>query len=152
MFHGSIEFKSGKEEHSSSWGSFYVKGLEEWREKDLDSDFNRYDAHHSYTQYMCDSVPEGQVFSVYVRDGDKKGTKTSEFYICKVSDGAGHIFNHYTQCDCSGNFEVVAKGLTKTKAPRLMAWWNGNGEKSLALAERCAKYIDTRGQKELPAE
>lgn len=147
----SIEFVQGNEQHSSYWGKFYVKGLEEWESRE-DDERNKKDNHHSYQCYVCLKVPAGTMFSVFLQDGDKYGTDTFEFYLCRVGgkNKQATIKHNYTECDVTGSFEVIAKGLTKTKAPRLMDWWN-NSPQTLATAKRCAKYIDKRGQKTLPA-
>lgn len=85
MFKGNVEYVQGQESHTSYWGKFYVKGLEEYACKE-DDDRNCNDRHHNYQMYCCNDIPEGTVFPVFAQDGSKRGTDLFEFYVCKVSD------------------------------------------------------------------
>ena len=142
-----IEFVQGQESHSSSWGKFYVKGLEKWQVKE-DFTENRQDKHHSYQGYSCLEIPENTVFSVFAQSGDKRGTDDYRFYVCATTDSQTEDIKGYGWID--GNFKVVAMGETKTKAPRLLGWWANSPIKTLEFAQKCAVYIDKRGIKDLP--
>lgn len=142
-----IEFVQGQEQHSSSWGKFYVKGLEKYQVKE-EFDENRKDNHHSYQGYTCLNVLEGTMFTIFAQSGDKRGTDDYRFYICVATDvcvekKSGHGW-------CEGNFEIVAQGTTLTKAPRLMGWWINSPIKTHKFAQHCAAFIDKRGVKVLP--
>ena len=144
-----IEFVQGQESHTSNWGKFYVKGLEAFVVRE-DHDLNRKDGHHSY-QCFAGEIPVGTVFTLFEQDGTKRGTDTFKFLVCEIVEGEDS--NHSTEYGSGffeGSFRVIAEGLTKTKAPRLMEWWN-SGDKTLAFAEHCAAHIDKRGLKTLPS-
>jgi hypothetical protein len=149
---GEIEFLQGQESHTSYWGKFYVKGLEEFECKE-DDPRNRRDSHHRYTFNVCLSVPDTTLFSVFIQDGSKRGTDLYEFYICEVdsTEPTQEISHNYTGCDIKGRFKIIAQATTKTKAPRLLEWWNSH-PKTKETALLCAKYIDKRGQKTLPED
>lgn len=145
-----LEFVQGQESHSSYWGKFYVKGLEQWQVKE-DFPENQQTKHNSYQGYTCLDIPEQTVFSVFYQDGDKRGTDNFYFAICCTShDYVEKIIQEYTGCWIEGNLKIIAKGEGKVKAPRLMKWWIDSTQKTLEFAEHCAKYIDKRGIKELP--
>lgn len=161
-----IEFRNGQESHSSSWGKFYVKGLEKWQVRE---DFTR-DKHESYTDFAAE-VPDSTIFTIFSQSGDKRGTQNFDFYICEVrSPGdtpSNSIFGGHSRgnCKCVGNFLVLCRGEGKTKAPRLMDWWGKLAEKcsefkneegllkkgtKARFAFWCAEYLEKRGVKELP--
>jgi hypothetical protein len=148
-----IEFLQGADSHTSNWAKFYVKGLDKWRVRETDGEPSS-DHHANYQQYVCLDVPENTVFTVFEQSGDKRGTSTFNFFICKASFEPSEITADYERY-CRGNFEVICEGLGKTKAPRLMDWWLALGEgrkrkELLAYAEHCKQNIDRRGVKELP--
>lgn len=145
-----IEFVQGNESHSSYWGKYYVKGLEQYQVKE-DFDENRYDRHHSYQGYVCCNVPDGVIFTIFEQNGSKRGTDTFLFSICET-DSTEEIQKdkaEYGKGFFQGQYKVIAQGKTKTLAPRLLDWWT-SGDKTKAYAELCAKYIDKRGVKNLP--
>ena len=143
-----IEYVHGCESHTSTWRKFYVRGLEEWKAKE-DFAQERNDKHYCYNGYCCNDVPEGCVFTVFCQAGNKRGTDTFEFYICESTNDQVETIQ-LSPCYCQGNFRIIAQGLTKTKAPRLMDWWINSPDKSLAFAIHCANYIDKRGLKKIP--
>lgn len=148
---GNIEFTIGQESHSSNWGKYYVKGLEQWQVKENGS----YDKHQSYTEYQCNDVPDGTVFTIFEQSGDKRGTELYFFTICVV-DAAGIESDEggYAQGRAVGNYKVLAKGEGKVKAPRLMDWWVNQrpaGVDPVAFALHCAEHINRRGVKDVPA-
>ena len=146
----SIEYVNGNESHSSNWGKYYVKGLEEWAVKE-DFEENRQDRHHSYQGYVALDVPDGTMFTIFEQNGDKRGTDTFIFSICVAgSDATKRDHGEYGSGFCEGNYRVVAIGNTKTKAPRLMGWWIDSENKTLEFAEACAVAITKRGQKDAP--
>jgi hypothetical protein len=146
-----IEFVQGNESHSSNWGKYYVKGLESFQCKEDGS----YDKHSSYTEYQCNDIPEGVVFTIFEQSGNKRGTEVFNFRICVADDS--QVFTNaanYGDGNCAGNYRVVAEGVGATKAPRLMSWWTDQFPKNadrLAFAQHCAEYIDKRGIKDVPA-
>lgn len=146
-----IEYIQGSESHTSNWGKFYVKGLESFV-VDEDHEGNKKDKHH---QYSCKAgeVPEGTIFTVFYQDGNKRGTDTFKYLICEAIE-AGEVEKHDTEYGngfLEGEFKILAQGLTKTKALRLMGWWINSADKSKAFALHCAAHIDKRGLKTLPA-
>lgn len=147
---GNIEFVHGQESHSSSWGKFYIKGLEAFQTKE-DFTENRNDKHHNYNGYVCNDVPVGTIFTVFEQSGDKRGTDIYEFAICEISnDEANKWKPSYGSGKLIGNYRIVTIENTKTKAPRLMDWWINSRDKSLAFAKWCDAHINKRGIKELP--
>ncbi|MGE5658145.1 MAG: hypothetical protein ACM37W_16200 [Actinomycetota bacterium] len=148
-----VEYISGQEQHSSSWAKFYVKGLDKWAVRETDGE-PQSDKHSSYSQFVCLDVPESQVFTIFEQDGDKMGTDAFKFHICKTSKEFGAIKSEYGRRHCTGNFEIICEGLGKTRAPRLMDWWQKaeklTNEQKLAFAEHCAQHIHKRGIKKLP--
>lgn len=146
-----IEFVQGSESHSSSWGKYYIKGLEKYQVKEEQPGGNQYDKHQSYTGYVCLDIPEGTMFSIFEQSGNKRGTDTYKFSICVTSD-AQYSDNEakYGNGFVKGNWEIVAEAEDKIKSPRLMNWWIESKDKSLAFAQWCAANINKRGIKELP--
>lgn len=148
-----IEFINGSEEHSSNWGKFYVKGLEQWRVKE-DHKNSRSDHHHSYNFFMADA-PDGTVFTIFEQNGDKHGTDEWSFLICVVRSDREEQQTKasYGYGFCKGPYDVVAQGVGKIKAPRLMDWWikRPANVDPLAYATHCGVYIEKRGIKSPPA-
>lgn len=146
-----IEFVQGSESHSSSWGKYYIKGLEKYQVKEEQPGGNYYDKHNCYTGYVCLDIPEGTMLTIFEQSGNKRGTDTYKFSICVTSD-AQYIDNEaeYGNGFIKGNYLVVASANTKILAPRLMNWWIESKDKSLAFAQWCAVNINKRGIKELP--
>jgi hypothetical protein len=146
-----VEYVSGNESHSSSWGKYYVRGLEKWAVKE-DFSENRKDKHHSYQGYVCLDVPEGTLFTIFEQNGDKRGTDDFLFSICITTDAeVADDSAAYGNGLCKGNYKVLVCANTKTLAPRLMGWWIESTDKSLAFAEHCKNHIGKRGLKTLPA-
>lgn len=144
-----IEFIEGNESHSSYWGKFYIKGLEDFEVRE-DFDGEIHDNHHSYTGWVCNNLPEGQIFTIFEQNGNKRGTDTFIFAICIAGDAEFYDWKpQYGSGFIRGNFKLICKADSKTKAPRLMDWWT-KGDGSLAYAQHCAAHIDKRGLKELP--
>ena len=145
-----IEFVVGAEWHSSYWGKFYIKGLEKWEARE-DHALERRDSHHKYTCYVCLDIPEGTMFSVFEQNGNKRGTDEWEFTLCIATD---EVVNEdkagYGNGFVMGNYREVVRASGKTKAPRLMNWWQSVPH-TLKAAEWCAQHINRRGLKELPS-
>ena len=153
-----IEYISGSSSHSSNWAKFYIFGLDKWAVRETDGEPTS-NNHANFKQFTCLDVSENKVFTVFEQDGDKRGTDTFNFYICKASAEFGEIKGAYGR-HCTGNFEIICEGIGKTKAPRLMGWWEEfagkddankrkNSEK-IAFANHCLGNIDRRGIKTLP--
>ena len=146
-----LECVIGKEWHTSNWAKFYVSGLNDVMT--LEEEI-RSDNHHRYHLWAIDPDTEkaaGTLFAVFLQEGDKYGSKSFYFFICLIcsdqtdkkieaSRGEGYI---------EGSFKIIAKALTKTKAPRLMEWWN-NGPQNKKFALACADKINKRGAKQPP--
>jgi hypothetical protein len=146
-----LEFVQGSEQHTSSWGKFYVKGLEEYQVRE-EHQGERHDNHHNYSGYDCVDVPEGTLFSVFEQNGDKRGTDLFIFVICITTDEVvTHREASYGNGFIRGNFREIVKINSKIKAPRLMEWWNKIPKQNLAYAEWCAECINKRGVKNLPS-
>lgn len=149
-----IEYVSGNEQHSSSWGKMYVKGLEKLVVRE-EHERNQRDHHHSYQCYVGNEVPSGTVFTIFYQDGSKRGTDSWDYLICVVDDAAEEqeIAYSYTGTFVRGRFRTIVKASGKVKAPRLMGWWDKRPVTvdPLAYAEHCAAWIDKRGVAELPA-
>jgi len=145
-----IEYINGQESHTSNWGKYYVKGLEKWGVKE-DFAENRQDKHHSYQGICATEVPDGTIFTIFEQSGNKHGTDTYVFTVCETSDESfTSDISGYGSGKCEGNFKIIARGATKTTAPRLMQWWIDSSVKTLEFAQHCATYITKRGIKELP--
>jgi len=161
-----IEYTQGSESHSSSWGKFYVKGLEKWAVKED----GEYDKHSHYTEYAAD-VPPGIIFTVFSQKGDKRGTESFDFYICEAKRYGEVIYNRIggghprSTCQVTGPYVILCRGRGTTKAPRLMGWWEALSQKCAAFrcedgklaagtkkrfAFWCAKHLEKRGLKDLP--
>jgi hypothetical protein len=140
-----IEARTGSEQHSSSWGKFYIHGLPL-----VADDYSR-TRHESYRDSALEAE-DGIVFSIWATEGDKYGTSSSDYYIC-VTDSAAESRSITGGCYsrggyCRGCFRVLAHGKGKTKAPRLLEWVKNVGGiecMSVELAEHFADYIDKRG-------
>lgn len=160
-----IEYRVGSESHSSAWGKFYVKGLEQWEVKEGGSR----DRHESYTELAAE-VPEGTIFTIFSQSGNKRGTEDFDFYICETQEVpepqkiTGGCYGRGGWC--SGNYYVLCHGEGTTKAPRLLNWWTvlsvkcaefltedgklKKGTKKL-FAAWCKQHLDIRGLKDLPS-
>jgi hypothetical protein len=151
-----FEFVNGQESHSSYWGKFYVKGLEKYQVKE-DFGENIHTKHESYQGY-CAEVPQGELFTIFEQSGNKRGTDEFYFFICKSLkddgsvEGLAIIRANYGAGYISGKFEIIAQGIGKIKAPRLMGWWLTSQDQSLEFAKKCDIFINKRGCKEIPDE
>lgn len=143
-----IEWVQGQESHSSYWGKFYVKGIEGIKEE---HEANQIDKHHSYQFFVKNlSGKENDIFTIFIQEGNKNGTDKFEFYICQIDAYSHNIISGENRNNgfIEGNFKIIASGIGKTKAPRLMAWWIDNPKlQSLEYAEKCAIAINKRGVK-----
>lgn len=148
-----ISYLSGKEEHTSNWGKFFVFGLKDFAVA-TDDKRNRGNNHYSF-QYYEAIVPDGKIFNVHLSEGNKYGPSDKAIYICKVvADSAERIEQKYTGCFLAGSFVVIAKVEGSIlKVDRFTAWWQAKPEAvdPEVWALHCAKYIDVRGMKNLPA-
>ena len=148
-----IEYVSGTESHTSSWGKFYVKGLEKLVVKE-DHARNERGNHASYQCYVG-SIPAGTVFTVFEQSGDKRGTDTYTYRICQADPNAPeiNIESAYGSGMISGRFVILAQANSKVKAPRLMGWWDARPADidPATWAQHCAAHIDKRGLAEIPA-
>lgn len=124
-----IEAKVGQEQHSSSWGKFYIHGFK------LVADDRRNDRHYSFTEGAAE-VADGTIFTVWAADGDKRGTDDNDYYIL-VADGGqepatiDNGYGHITGC-----WRVLAHGDGKIRAPRLLSW-----AKDKLLTEAFARHL-----------
>lgn len=144
-----IEFIEGKEQHSSNWGKFYIKGFSD--EQRCKEDYSNFDKHHSYQEWTA-TAPEGTVFTIFEQNGDKRGTDEFFFSVCVTTDEQVSSDDaSYGEGKIAGNYRVIVCGEGKTRGPRMMDWWTKHGDKSLAWAEHCAQYINKRGCKMPPA-
>lgn len=150
MTETTIKFVIGKEQHSSNWGKFYLKGLEDYQAEE-DFDENQDDEHHNYQGYVCNDVPDGTIFTIFEQNGNRNGTNLFCFRICQMdsAEGTKTYLAEYGSGFIQGQWREIAAGLTKIKGNRLLDWWK-QGDGSLEYAEHCAQYIDKRGQKTLP--
>ena len=144
-----IEFVQGAEQHTSNWGKFYLKGLEKWQVKE-DFSENCHDRHHSYQGYVCLDIPEGTLFTIFEQSGSKRGTDEFYFLICSTCSETCEVKAEYGKGRCIGNYQIIAEGIGKVKAPRLMDWWINSPVHILEFALHCAAHIDKRGLKNLP--
>lgn len=138
----------GREQHSSYWGKFYIRGLEKFQ---VAEDFpeNHRDNHTNYTGYVVVDAPAGTLFTIYEQNGDKRGTDEFKFAIAQIDDEYHDWKASYGRAFCRGNFKILVQSDSLTKAPRLMDWWI-KGDGSLEYALHCGVYIQKRGVKNLP--
>lgn len=145
-----IEHLSGQRSHSSNWGKFYVKGFS--KEVKEEHDLNRRDKHQSFQCYVA-TCNDGDVFTVFDQEGDKRGTNSWTFSICVVDTTQPETLlqNTYTGF-VKGQFRVIVTAEGKVKAPRLMDWWQKRPSHVTPLiwAEHCAAHIGKRGLAEPP--
>jgi hypothetical protein len=144
-----IEFIMGQETHSSNWGKFYVKGLEAWQ----CNEGSTRDKHQSYTDYQCNDVPDGTIFTIFEQSGNKRGTDTFAFTICQATGEQINMEDSaYGSGKIAGNYKILARAITPTKAPRLMGWWIDllKDQDPAQWAQHCAAHIDKRGVKNPP--
>jgi hypothetical protein len=145
-----IAFVNGQEEHSSNWGKYYVKGLENWQVRE-DFDENIWSKHETYQGYVCLDIPDDTIFTIFEQDGNKHGVNYYSYAICKTTSLSHNLDTaSYGSGFCKGNWEVIVEGIGKIKAPRLMDWWIPSEDKSLQFAYHCDCYISKRGIKVLP--
>jgi len=167
-----IKFVHGEEFHTGTYRKFYVKGLEKWQvedssieikkkpswnEKDDEEFFPRDERNdYYYNGYCCNAIPERTLFTIFTRYGDYQGQGAKvaddiEFFICCTDDQIELNWNDtFSPCFCQGNFKIVAKAVSKTKALQLMTWWIYSPDNSLAFAEHCALHIDKKGMRQVP--
>ena len=149
-----LEYVTGKEQHTSNWESCFIFGLDAHVTRE-DHANNRRDNHHNYQCYAGSAVPDGVIFTVLYKTGDKRGTQAQEFFVA-VTDSSQpeqtYTFpSSYRQVFITGRFKIIAFADTATKAPRLYEWWQARGNANpLAYAQHCANHIDKRGLKALP--
>ena len=143
-----IEARTGNESHSSTWGKFYVHGL------DLVAEGYSRDRHEFY-RAAAGEIPDGALFTIWHSEGDKRGTDTNDYYIC-VSDSAAEPLTIEGGCYnrgegyVRGRFRILAHGDGPVRAPRLLEWVKAAGgiEKMTAeLAVHFAAEIKRRGIK-----
>lgn len=148
-----LEYVSGSESHTSSWGKFYVKGLEKMVVKE-DHARNERDKHASYQCYVGE-ISSGVTFTIFEQSGDKRGTDTYIYRICQADASAPEmkIESVYGSGMISGRFVILAQANSKIKAPRLMGWWDARPANidPATWAQHCAAHIDKRGLVEIPA-
>lgn len=127
-----IESKTGAEQHTSSWGKFYIHGL-----KLVKEDYTN-DRHHSYTT-ACTDVPDNTLFTVWAASGDKRGTDEADYYILRADNSREEqeIENGYGYV--KGRWEVLAHGDGKVRGLRLMQW-----ALKQPLNERLARHLGTQ--------
>lgn len=149
-----IEYLVGMEQHTSYWGKFYVKGLEDFVSRE-DSEHEQHDGHYSFS-YYCKGVKaeDNLIFTVFVQEGNKYGTDRLEFMICQLD----HLSNNCIEGEVqnkgfiNGSFRILASAKGKTKGKRLLDWWEKRPkeitqEALLAYIARCANSILIRGRK-----
>ncbi len=124
-----IEAKTGFEQHTSSWGKFFLHGIE------IVADERIRDGHHAYTVGAAEAK-DGAIFTVWAARGDKHGTNENDYYILLANSAqpAAEIENGYGYV--RGRWEVLAHGDGKVRAPRLLAWTKGQ-----ELTERLARHL-----------
>ena len=140
-----VEAKTGKEWHSSACGEFYIHGLALVAEN-----FNK-GKHQSYREAAAE-VPDGTIFTVWDRSGDKHGTNSNDYYVL-LADASQEPQEITGGCYRSGGYvrgrwQVLAHGDGKVRAPRLLGWVKAQGgiEKvSEALARHLGSEIHRRG-------
>lgn len=143
-----IEYINGQEEHSSSWAKFYVKGLEKVAEK---GEYSNYSKHNHYQSWVVAHAPEELIFTIFVQNGDKMGTRNYEFHICKVAVPDVCEIRDEANNYCTGNFKILCSGIGKVKAPRLLSWWKkAPADRLEEYAIACGELINKRGHKEAP--
>lgn len=162
-----LEYTVGSESHSSYWGKFYVKGLEQWEVKEG----GEWTKHTSYAELVAET-PDEKMFTVFNQSGNKRGTKNFTFYLCETRSAGNTLSNRITggcygdTAEIHGNFMILCRGEGKIKAPRLMDWWIKRVEKCAVwkneetgllkkgtlqrFAFWCAEHIEKRGLKDLP--
>jgi hypothetical protein len=152
-----VNFSVGSDQTSHSWAKFYVRGLEKWQVRVENAD---------YQKYTCLNVPVGTIFTIYCVHGDNHGTKDIRFYICEVirqEYGCSEINSMYDRTraynrSCNGDFEILLEGKGKTKAPRLLGWWDdflksspdASEEAKKSFIAHCQRHLAIRGLKLLP--
>ena len=148
-----LEYVTGSESHTSSWGKFYVKGLEGFVVKE-DHPNNQRGKHANYQCYAGE-IPEGTVFTIFEQSGDKRGSDIYKYHICQVDSIVAEqtIKAGYGDGEITGCFTILAQATTLIKSPRLMAWWDARPKDvdAAEYARHLAQYIDKRGMAQPPA-
>lgn len=134
-----IEAKVGEESHSSTWGKFYVRGIEIVAEERFS------DNHLRYTEGAA-QVADGTLFTVWASAGNKRGADSSDYYILLVDSRhlGSEIDNGYGFV--RGQWQVLAHGDGTVRAPRLLGWAKGKALTE-ALARHLGSEIKRRGVK-----
>ena len=140
-----ITARTGKEQHSSTWGKFVILGLP------LVAEDKSYDRHTFYVDSAAEAE-DGTMFTIWQSSGDKYGTTDADFYICKAGGSPTRIEGGHRRGDAfiEGEFGIVAHGKGNTKATRLLSWWTTwapkNGGQTHENAELMGEQIDIRGR------
>lgn len=150
-----LEYVSGREQHTSTWENMFVFGLDSFVTRE-DHPHNHRDGHHNYQCWAGNAVPDGVVFSVLYKAGTKRGTNDQQFFIAVTDSSQAeqtyYFPNSYGKVFITGKFRVIALATTATKVPRLAEWWRNRGDADpFAYALHCANHINTRGLTALPA-
>lgn len=119
-----------------------------------DSERDRFDRHHFYRTYIIDPEKDadGEIFSVFNQHGNKYGTKDLEFQICQINSEYDfkEIFPFFGNNGLvRGKFAILAYAEGKTKALRLLEWWN-QVPHTRPHAIACGERIKRRGVKTPP--
>lgn len=133
-----IEAKIGHEQHTSTWGKFFVRGI-----KIVAEDVRR-DNHVAYTTGAVEA-PDGTLVTVWAASGDKHGTNSADYYILRADSAqpAAEIATRYGYI--RGRWEILAHGDGKARAPRLLSWCDGK-PLTEALARHFGQQIHLRGK------
>ena len=142
-----IEGRNGSEQHSSAWGKFYCKNaLGGWLGVLEDSHRDR---HESYGDFAAELAP-GTLFTVFTQQGDRRGTQDMRFAIAQADAGAeertiaGGCYGRGGRV--TGRFRLLADANTKTKARRLLGWWQDAPERTERYARHLGEQIAVRGR------
>ena len=132
-----IEGKVGAESHSSTWGKFYVKGVE------LVAEERTSDRHSNYTEGAV-QVEDGKILTVWASAGNKRGTDEADYWIlmADTSQPISEIDNRYG--NLKGRWQILAHGDGKVRAPRLLGWAKGK-TLTATLARHYGSEIKRRG-------
>lgn len=148
-----IDFVVGSD-GGSRWEKFYVKGLERFQ---VAGEYASRGKGRWWRSYAA-APPDGAIFSAFYQAGSKWGAEEEDFYILEVGGECREIKpRRGLGCVC-GSFKILCHGDGKTRAPRLMEWWNSRSpgrDREFALA--CADLLPRRGRKlppdlDLPAD
>lgn len=133
-----IEGKTGDEQHTSSWGKFYLHGIK------LIADERQNDKHYSYTIGAVETEDDA-IFTAYAASGDKRGMNACDYYILRAdaAQPEAEIKNGYGFV--RGHWEVLAHGDGTVRGPRLLSW-AADKPLSEALARHLGQQIKLRGK------